>query len=422
MIRLPQTFSYPDFARLFSVRLAGNFATGMLSVALGWRVYDLARQTMSVESAAFLVGIIGLVQFGPMFFLVLPAGQFVDRNDRQKILAACMALEVFIGLALIGSVLLPPQFEMNAIFIVAGLFGVVRAFQPAASSALLPATLPRSELPKGIAYMSTAWQIGSIVGPALVGFLIAWSIASVYIVATIAYIIALAAALGIKTGARPQQTQESGFRMAIDGLKFVTSNPMLLGAMLLDLVVVLLAGATALLPAFARDILHAGPTAVGFLRASPAIGALICTVILARWPLYRRMGAWMLGSVVVFGIGTIGFGLSTSLYLSCAMLAITGGADAISVFVRQTLVQMLTTDAMRGRVSAVDMLFISASNELGEFESGVAARFLGPVGAVLMGGAGSILVGIGWAWLFPSLAKVDRLQHIEAEAPAKPPA
>jgi hypothetical protein len=273
-------------------------------------------------------------------------------------------------------------------------------------------------LPKGIALMSTAWQIGTILGPALVGFLIAWSIGSVYAIATIAYIIALIASLGIKAGAAPEQVRAPGLRMAIDGLKFVVANPMLLGAMLLDLVVVLLAGATALLPAFARDILHAGPTAVGFLRASPAIGALVCTLILARWPLYRRMGAWMLGSVVVFGIGTIAFGLSKSLYLSCAMLALTGGADAISVFVRQTLVQMLTTDAMRGRVSAVDMLFISASNELGEFESGVAARFLGPVGAVLFGGIGSVIVGFAWIRLFPSLAKVDRLQHVEAEKTA----
>lgn len=418
MIRLPQTFSYPDFARLFSVRLAGNFATGMLGVALGWRVYDLARETMSVESAAFLVGMIGLAQFGPMFFLALPAGQFVDSHDRKKILAACMALEVLIGFLLLGSLLLPTQYEMTAIFVVAGLFGVVRAFQPAASAALLPATLPRSELPKGIALMSTAWQIGTILGPALVGFLIAWSIGSVYAIATIAYISALIASLGIKAGAAPEQVRAPGLRMAIDGLKFVVANPMLLGAMLLDLVVVLLAGATALLPAFARDILHAGPMAVGFLRASPAIGALVCTLILARWPLYRRMGAWMLGSVVVFGIGTIAFGLSKSLYLSCAMLALTGGADAISVFVRQTLVQMLTTDAMRGRVSAVDMLFISASNELGEFESGVAARFLGPVGAVLFGGIGSVIVGFAWIRLFPSLAKVDRLQHVEAEKTA----
>ncbi len=421
MFKLPTPFTRPDCSRLFSVRLAGNFATGMLGVALGWRTYDLARQSMSIENAAFLVGMIGLVQFGPMFFLALPAGQYVDRHDRKKILSACMAMEVFIGLALLGSVFLPTQFELSAIFAVAALFGVVRAFQPAASSALLPATLPRAELPKGIAFMSTAWQIGTIAGPALVGFLIAWSIASVYAIATLSYGVALIASLRIEAGTPPQQTESRGLQMAIDGLRFVASNPLLLGAMLLDLVVVLLAGATALLPAFARDILHAGPTAVGFLRASPALGALGCTMILARWPLSRRMGAWMLGSVVVFGIGTVAFGLSKSLYLSCAMLALTGAADAISVFVRQTLVQMLTTDSMRGRVSAVDMLFISASNELGEFESGVAARFLGPIGAVLFGGVGSIIVGLGWGWLFPALAKVDQLHHVEPEAVTSKP-
>lgn len=419
MFRLPHLLTHPDFARLVCIRVTSQFASGMLAVTLGWRTYDLARESMSVESAALMVGMIGLVQFGPMFFLALPAGQIVDRFDRKKILAACMAMDVFIASALLASLLLPVQDQINAIFPIAALFGVVRAFYPSATSALLPATLPRAELPKGIAYLSVAFQVGAIGGPALVGFLIAWSIGGVFALAAVFFAIALIAALRIQADAKPKATNASPFTMAVEGLRFVGSNPILLGAMLLDLMVVLLAGATALLPAFARDILHAGPTAVGLLRASPAVGALCCSLILARFPLTRRMGAWILGAIVVYGLGTIGFGLSKYLYLSCAMLAITGAADAISVVIRKTLVQMLTTDAMRGRVSAVDMLFISASNELGEFESGVAARFLGPVGAVLFGGIGSVIVGTSWAWLFPSLAKVDRLQHVEAEPEAK---
>ncbi|MET0545863.1 MAG: MFS transporter [Caulobacterales bacterium] len=417
-MQLPEIFRHRDFVRLLTARALSSLSMGMLSVAIGWQVYEVARQTMSVPQAAFMVGMIGLVQFVPILLLALPAGQIVDRHSRKVILATCVLLELLTALALLGITFLPQGRQLELIFLIAAFFGVIRAFYPASSSAILPMLVPRSELPTAIAWMTTAYQVGTIGGPAIVGFLIALSIGAVYAISAGFLAIGALSAWLIATDTRPKAAAQRGFAAALEGLKFVYSNKVIFGAVMLDLVIVLLAGATALLPAFARDILKTGPMGLGLLRAAPAIGGLAASIYLTRKPLTRHLGRWMLSAVIVFGVGTVAFGLSRNLALSCLCLAITGAADNISVFVRHNLVQILTPDAMRGRVGSVNMLFISASNELGEFESGVAARFLAPVGAVLFGGIGSIFIGLVWGKLFPKLRDTDTLEFAEPESPA----
>jgi len=270
--------------------------------------------------------------------------------------------------------------------------------------------VPRRLLPRAIALNSLAWQAASIIGPALGGLLIALSPATSYGAAAGLYLLALVCISGIRGNTQPEISPGSRWALIREGVAYVWTNRIVFGAISLDLVAVLLAGATALLPVFARDVLHVGPEGFGLLRAGPAIGATLVAVILARYPIRRRAGPVMFAGVAVFGIATIVFGLSTSLPLSVFALAVLGAADMLSVYIRQTLVQLVTPDAMRGRVAAVSGLFIGASNELGEFESGVAARFLGPVGAAVFGGVGAVLATGLWARLFPDLRKADRLE------------
>ena len=383
---------------------------------MGWQVYDIARaRGDSIEQGAFLLGLIGLSQFLPLLILSLFGGQAADRFDRRLIILGCIALKVAIAGALVVASGFAPLTLITAIFGVAMLTGMLNAFLPAASSAMVSNLVPRAELPQAIALMSLSFQGGSIVGPALGGLLFHFG-------PSIPYSVSFALFCGgwllaFLTKAPAQEKVESGRTLAMikEGLIYVRDNKIVLGALSLDLAVVLLAGATALLPVFARDILQAGPTALGALRSASAVGAGLVSVILAIVPIKRNVGRWMFGAVFVFGLATLGFGLSTTLWMSVACLAIAGAADMISVYVRSSLVQLATPDAMRGRVSAISYVFISASNEMGEFQSGVAARLLGPVTAVVAGGIGAILIAGGWMRLFKPLAVADRFEDAAPE-------
>jgi MFS family permease len=389
-------------------RFLGTLATGSQSVVIAWEVYELARQTMSLAEAAFAVGMIGLAQFLPLFALTLVAGETADRHDRRRILTLCYLAQVLIsaGLAfrsaLVGG--------LWPIFALAALFGCARAFFQPTASALGPMLVPLRLLPRAIATNSLAAQLASILGPALGGLLCVVSPVLGYAVSAGLYAAAASCALLIRADIRPPvEATRSRVAQIREGLEYLWENKLVLGAISLDLFAVLLGGATGLLPVFARDVLAVGPQGFGILRASPAVGALLVAGYLSYRPIRTRAGVKMLLAVGLFGLMTVVFAYSRWVPLSVFSLAVLGGADMVSVFTRQSLVQIATPDRMRGRVSAVATLFIGASNELGEFESGVVARILGPVGAVAFGGAGAMAVTTVWAWLFPRLRTADRL-------------
>lgn len=398
-----------DFMLFWASRLSATLGVQIQSVALGWQVYAVARETHSVAESAFYVGLMGLISFLPIFFLALPAGEAADRYNRKTILALCYTGEIataglLVAASIYGFATLP------LLLAVAAAFGTARAFMGPAGTAMGPMLVPRSLLPRAIAWNSLAWQGGAIAGPAIGGLLLAHSPGLSYSVTCGLYLLAGVCVLSIRMNTRPVVQPGSRWALMKEGLAYVWANKIVFGAISLDMVAVLLGGATALLPVFARDVLHVGPEGFGLLRAGPAIGATIVAIYLAAYSIRRHAGAIMLSGVAVFGAMTVVFGLSKSLPLSVAALAVLGGADMLSVYVRQTLVQLVTPDPMRGRVAAVSSLFIGASNELGEFESGVVARFLGPVGAAVFGGIGAMIVTGVWARLFPALRKADRLE------------
>jgi MFS family permease len=398
-----------DFVMFWTARVAATLGVQIQSVALGWQMYAVARQTMDVKQAAFYVGMIGLAAFVPVFLLALPAGETADRHDRKTILMWCYLGEITTAVILACAAIFNFA-SIPLLLALSALFGASRAFMGPASTALGPMLVPKALLPRAIAWNSLAWQGGSILGPALGGVLVAHSPGLSYCVTTGLYVLAALSILMIRGDTQPIVNPGSRWALMKEGLGYVWTNRIVFGAISLDLFAVLLGGATALLPVFARDILHAGPQGFGILRAGPAIGATLVAVTLASFPIRRHAGVIMFCGVAVFGAATILFGVSRSLPLSVLALAILGGADMLSVYVRQTLVQIVTPDQMRGRVAAVSSLFIGASNELGEFESGVVARFLGPVGAAIFGGAGALIVTGLWAKLFPALRKADRLE------------
>ena len=409
-------FRHAAFTSYWCARVLWTLGTQIQITAMGWQVYDIARaRGDSIEQGAFLLGLIGLAQFLPLLLLSLFGGQAADRFDRRLIILIGIAVKAVIAGWLVVASGFQADILILAIFGVAALTGMLNAFLPAASSAMVSNLVPRAELPQAIALMSLSFQGGSVLGPALGGLLFAVGAPVPYAVASGLFIGGFF--LVMITKAPPQEKVESGRTLAMirEGLIYVRDNKIVLGALSLDLAVVLLAGATALLPVFARDILHAGPEALGLLRSSTAIGAGFVSIILAIRPINRHVGTWMFGAVFVFGLATFGFGLSRTLWLSVACLAIAGAADMISVYVRSSLVQLATPDAMRGRVSAISFVFISASNELGEFQSGVAARLLGPVTAVVAGGIGAILIAGVWMKLFKPLAAADRFEDAEAK-------
>jgi MFS family permease len=339
--------------------------------------------------------------------MTLPAGHAADRLHRGRIFAVCMlaqaAVAVLLVLAIQGNFA-----SRELIFALSVVLGVARAFQMPAQQAITPMLVPNHLLQPAVALSSSGVQAAVIGGPALGGLLYVAGASTVYTTCAVLLIIAFVLTWWVVLPHRPTQTAAT-WRTVLAGVGFVCERPVLLGAMALDLFAVLLGGATALLPIYARDILHVGPQGLGLLRAAPAVGALLMSLVLARWPMQRRVGHRLLMAVGVYGLATVVFGVSESFWLSLAALAVTGAADNISVVTRLTLMQMETPDDMRGRVAAVNGIFIGASNQLGEFESGATAAWLGPVGSVVFGGVGTMVVAVLWLRLFPQLAQRDRM-------------
>jgi len=400
-----------DFRLLWVGRVAAVLGIQIQSSALLWQVYEIARRDHPVAEASLYLGLVGLCQFLPLLALTLPAGAMADRRDRKTTVTLSILVEggcalAFLAMAIHGH---PPLWGLLA---VAAVFGAARAFLAPASQAFLPMVVGRRALPPAIAAQSIAFQTGAIAGPALGGVIVGFSVPGAYGVALAMFAIGFASLVLIRTSGKPavSPTRVSPFDQVREGLAYVWNTKIVLGAISLDLIVVLLAGVALLTPIFAADILHVGAVGFGLLRASFGAGALLMALYLSRFPIVKHGGKWMFGAVAVFGLCTLAFGLSTSVWLSGAMLFAGGAADMISVNIRQTLIQLATPDHMRGRVSSVSMLFIGASNELGEAWSGVAVRLLGPIGAAVYGGIGALAATGLWARWFPALRKADRLE------------
>ena len=399
-----------DYRYFWASRWMGGVGTQVQSVAMGWQVYDLSRQQhLDINHASFNVSLIGLITFAPLFFLALPAGMSADRYDRKRIMMLCYTGELAPA-AILAAAELFHFASVPLLLSVAVIFGTSRAFLQPASTALGPMLVPRDLLPRAIAWNSLAGQFASIIGPAIAGLLIALSPAAAFEGSFLLYIGALVTLAMIRAHSTPQAQPGSRWNLVKEGLAYVWTNKVVFGAISLDLAAVILGGATALLPAFARDVLKVGPEGFGLLRSSPAAGAAVVAIYLSISPVRTKAGLKMFACVAAFSLATIVFGLSRTLWLSAGSLAVLGASDMMSVYVRQTLVQLVTPDGMRGRVAAVSTLFISASNELGEFRGGLVARFIGPINAVVYGGIGSLIVTGLWARLFPALRTADRLE------------
>jgi MFS family permease len=392
---------YPPLLFYVLARSCSEFAYQIATVAIGWQIYTLT-------GSAFDLGLAGLVQFLPSALLVFVAGHAADRYDRRLVAQVC---DIAQGLAAfylaIRSLAGTPT--VAEIFVVLALFGVATAFESPAASALLPAVAPEGSVQRATALVSAAWQVAAISGPAIGGLVYAIAPAAPFVVMAFAWLVA---ALCIGAIRKPVAVERDSSMPTglLAGFKFVWSCQPILGTISLDLFAVLLGGATALLPIYASDILQTGPFGLGVMRAAPAVGALVMTAHLARHSLTRRIGRRMFQAVIAFGAATVVFALSHHLWLSVAALAAMGAADTISVVIRVSLVQLMTPDEMRGRVGAVNYLFINASNQLGEFESGIVAALLGAMPAALLGGLGTIAVALLWMMLFPTLRRVDRLE------------
>ncbi|WP_295381207.1 MFS transporter [Pseudacidovorax intermedius] len=387
--------------QLWLARLLGTAAQQMLMVAIGWHMYDLT-------GSAWDLGLVGLYQFAPALLLALYAGHVVDRLHRGRILAACLGVQGLVALSLLITHLGGGD-SRSLLLGLSLVLGAVRAFQMPAQQALTPLLVPPLMLPRAMAFSSAGQQAAIIGGPALGGLLFVAGMGAVYSTCIGFFIAAvlLAATLRYAHAARPREPVTTEVLLA--GVRFIWQRKPVLGAVSLDLFAVLLGGAVALLPIFAKDILHVGAWGLGLLRGAPAVGALTASIWLTRRPVERHVGRTLLLAVGVFGLCMVVFGLSRSFWLSLVVLAISGAADMVNVVIRQTLVQLETPDAMRGRVSAVNSIFIGASNQLGEFESGATAALLGPVGSVVAGGVGTLLVTLAWFRLFPTLAGRDRM-------------
>ena len=403
MSLLPEPLRIPAFRYFWFARLATTIAQMAMVIVIGWQVYDIARHTMGLKEAALRLGIIGVVQFVPLFLLTLVTGWTADRIDRRWIARASVALELGCALTLAWFAWQHTT-TLEILYVVAALLGVARAFAGPALGALAPNLVPREILPRAIALSSMAWQTGAILGPAVGGYLYALAPHAPYAASAALFALAFIGLLAIRPVPRATLTGGANpWAQMVEGLRYVRHNRLVLGAISLDLFAVLLGGPTAMLPVFARDVLHAGPEGLGHLRAAPAIGATLTAAFFAVRPLRHNVGVKMLIAVGVFGGATILFGRSHSMPLSLACLALLGAADMFSVYVRQSLIQLYTPDEMRGRVGAVSSLFISASNELGEAESGFLGALIGPVPAVIAGGVGAIGVVLLWSWWFPEL-------------------
>ena len=400
--REPTLMGERPFVLFWLARVFAMIAHQMLAVAVGWQVYTLTGRALDL-------GLVGLAQFLPSFFLVLVAGHVADHFDRRRVLQLCMLAEAAAALGLgIASAL--GVISEVVIFALIFVVGAARAFQMPTMQALLPALVPPQLLSRAIAANASAGQTAIIAGPALGGIIYVAGPATVYAVSTALFVLTGLMIFLIRIERRHAPASAPGLSSVLEGIRFIRRQPAVLGAISLDMFAVLLGGATALLPIYARDILHTGPWGLGLLRSCTAVGALGVALWLAHHPLRGHAGRKMFAAVAVFGTATVVFGLSESFAVSLVALLVLGASDMISVVIRQSLVQLQTPDHMRGRVSAVNSLFIGTSNQLGEFESGVTAAWFGVVPSVVIGGIGTLVVVFVWMRLFPSLANIDRLE------------
>ncbi|MCH8686123.1 MFS transporter [Pedomonas mirosovicensis] len=416
----PKTaFAFRDFRFFWAARFLGSFSTLMSVVGIGWLVYEIARRTHSIKEASLYLGLIGLVQFAALAGCTLFAGYVADHVDRRWVARGAIMVEIFSAAWLFTHTVTGID-VLWPIFVSAALMGVGRAFMGPALQSLAPNLVPRDILPSAIAWNSIAWQTAAVGGPAACGYLMALGPQWVFGTCLVMLCLALLCMFCIRPVARTAVAHKAKpWRSIVAGLKYIRTNRIILGAISLDLFAVLLGSATAMLPVFARDVLMVGPEGLGNLRAAPAVGAALVALVLTRGGLRHNVGLWMFSCVGLFGLCTVVFGLSKSFPLSMAALIVLGGADMISVYVRQSLEQLYTPDDMRGRVASVSTLFVSASNELGEFQSGLMARLLGAVPSVIVGGIGALIVTGLWAWAFPELRKANKLVPPEP-IPAKP--
>ncbi len=387
--------SHPSFLRFWAGRLAGTMANQMVQVAVGWQMYDLTH-------SAWNLGLVGLFQFVPALALALVSGHVADRHDRRHIVSMALVLQLLAALVL-WLATHEDRISRDLILGVSLLLGVARSFQMTAQQALTPLLVPQALLARAMAFSSSGMQAAIIGGPALGGFLYGAGASVVYVVCAVLFVLAAGLVWSARYEHKPAPRAPVTMDTLLAGVRFIRAKPVVLGAISLDLFAVLLGGATALLPIFARDILHVGPEGLGLLRGAPAIGALLMSLVLARWTIRSRAGTILFACVAIFGLTTIVFGVSHWFWLSMVALFINGAVDMVSVVVRQTLVQLDTPDEMRGRVSAVNSIFIGASNQLGEFESGATAALFGPVGSVVAGGVGTLVVVGLWMRWFPEL-------------------
>lgn len=397
-----RAFRSRDFRFNFFARIASTLSAMMIDVAVGWLIYDITRNPLAL-------GLAGLTAFMPNILFMLIVGHVSDRHDRRLVMICSTALNVAasIGLYTLASFDHP---SVTLIYVLIFIYGTARSFLQPAAQAIMPSLVTEEDFSNAVAWNSSAWQTASISGPALGGLLYAFGASTVFAATTVLMLLSLLCLTQLhpREGAvLPSKSISWSYLTA--GFTFIWANPNILGAISVDLFAVLLGGSTALLPIYAHDIFMTGPWGLGILRSMPAVGALLCSVIIAHYQIKRRTGYMMFGAVGVFGLATIGFGLSTSFWMALPFLFMMGVADMVSVVIRQTLVQLETPNEMRGRVSAVNSVFIGASNELGEFESGLLAAAVGTVPSVVLGGLGSVAIAIAWMKLFPTLRDRDEL-------------
>ena len=402
-------FRHPDLRRYLSARFIVSVATQVQTVAVGWQVF-------SVSGDPFDLGLVALSQFLPFIVLILPAGHVADRYDRRRVQLLTYALLAVCAAVLLALALLRVT-DLMPVFAVMVLFGIARAFNQPTGQALLPNLAPIELFPRAVAVNSSLGQVATIAGPALGGVLVIFGVEVAYALSVVLLVAGSLIVTRLRGGGRADAEREPlSWSTLLSGITFVRSRSIVLGSISLDLFAVLFGGATALLPIYAGEILDVGPAGLGIMRAAPAVGAAILATVVAVRPIRRFVGRGMFGGVAAFGVGTIVFGLSTSLPLSLAALAVMGAGDMVSVYIRHLLVQLETPDGIRGRVSAVNAVFIGASNELGEFESGVTAAWWGVVPAVVVGGAATLAVGAVWTRLFGVLWRLDRFPGAAEEA------
>lgn len=395
--------SRPAFRHFVVARFGASLAYQMVAVAVGWQIYALSGSAMDL-------GLVGLAQFAPMFLLTLLVGHVADKYDRRRIVAVCMGIEACMAL-LLATASITDMASRPLVFTAVIIMSSARAFESPTISTLIPALVPRSLIPRATAWSASSNQVAQIAGPALGGLGYGLGSGWVYVAAAACYLLGCVSMASMTLERSPPRKEPTTWASLFAGIDFIVRRRVLLGTLSLDLFAVLLGGATALMPIFAKDILDAGPWALGALRSAPACGAILMTLVLARHSLRGRIGLILFGALSLFGVATVVFGLSRSVPLSVAALALLGACDSISVVVRSSLVQLNTPNEMLGRVSAVNTLFIGTSNQLGEFESGLTAAWLGPVGAAVLGGGGTILIAALWMVWFPELRRLRSLQQ-----------